>query len=113
MRTPSSRTRPHLAARRPALVAACATTSPPPVAGRHPPVWIAIVCPPGSSLLKAVADAVERLDHVEIVVHLLELLAQPLDVAVDRPVIHVDLIVIGRVHEGIARLDDARSGGER
>src|SRR6478736_5162580 len=36
-----------------------------------------------SAFLEAVTDAIERLDHVEIVVGRLELLAQPLDVAVD------------------------------
>ena len=55
-------------------------------------------------LLEAVADAVERLDHLEIVVDGLELLAQPLDVAVDGPVVDIDLIVIGRIHQRVARL---------
>src|SRR3712207_2105057 len=44
-----------------------------------------------SGLLEPVPDAVERLDHVEAVVGRLELLAQPLDVAVDGAVVHVDL----------------------
>src|SRR5579863_5051059 len=34
-------------------------------------------------LFEAIAHAVEGLDHLEVVVHGLELLAQPLDVAVD------------------------------
>ncbi len=42
----------------------------------------------------AVADAVQRLDGVEIVGHDFELLAQPLDVAVDGAVIDIDLIVV-------------------
>src|SRR6266700_4955973 len=40
-----------------------------------------------SHLLEAVADAVERLDHIEVVVGRLEFLAQPLDVAVDGAVV--------------------------
>src|SRR5579864_1989170 len=40
-----------------------------------------------SGFLEAVADAVEGLDHLEILVDGLELLAQPLDVAVDGTVI--------------------------
>src|SRR3954464_9719111 len=61
----------------------------------------------GSGFLETVADAVERLDHVEALVDDLELLSQPLDVAVDGAVVHVDLIVVGRVHQGIAALHDA------
>src|SRR5262249_31163762 len=56
-------------------------------------------------------DAVKRLDHVEIVVSHFEFLAQPLDVAVDRPVIDIDLLVIGRIHQRVAALDHA--GAER
>ncbi len=66
-----------------------------------------------SYLFEAVADAVQRLDHVEVVVDLLELLAQPLDVAVDGAVVDVDLIVVGRVHQRVARLDHAGPLGER
>src|SRR5690242_21908295 len=36
-----------------------------------------------SSLLEAVSNAIERFDHLEVVVDLLELLAQALDMAVD------------------------------
>src|SRR5436305_6305349 len=63
--------------------------------------------PRESAFLEAIADAVERLDHVEIVVRLLELLAQPLDVAVDGTVIDIDLIVVGRVHQRVAPLHHA------
>src|SRR5580704_12494299 len=55
-----------------------------------------------SSFLEAVADAVKRFDHLEIVVHHLELLAQPLDVAVDGAVVDIDLVVIGRIHQRVA-----------
>src|SRR6478672_9180666 len=66
-----------------------------------------------SAFLEAVTDAIERLDHVEIVVGRLELLAQPLDVAVDGPVIDIDLIVIGGVHQSVAALHHAGPARER
>src|SRR5262249_41686999 len=44
---------------------------------------------PQSSFLEAISDAVQRLDHLEGVVHRLELLAQALDVTVDGAVIDV------------------------
>src|SRR5215213_9868513 len=62
-----------------------------------------------SGFLEPIADAVERLDHVEALVDDLELLAQALDVAVDGAVVHVNLIVIGRVHERVAAFHDARA----
>src|SRR5690606_6418527 len=62
-----------------------------------------------SLLLAAIADAVEGLDHLEIVVHGLDLLARPFDVAVDGAVVHIDLVVIGGVHQRVARLDHARA----
>src|SRR6266849_1727062 len=68
---------------------------------------------PASYLLEAIADAVERFDHVEIVVGALELLAQALDVAVDGAVVDIDLIVVGRVHQGVAALDHAGTARER
>src|SRR5204862_7257737 len=43
--------------------------------------WARSTALTGSKFLEAVADAVERFDHVEVVVDGLELLAQPLDVA--------------------------------
>src|SRR5579875_811107 len=60
-----------------------------------------------TSLLEAIADAVQRLDHLEVLVHELEFLAQPLDMAVDGAVVDIDLIVIGGVHQRIAALHDA------
>src|SRR5690242_9663451 len=47
-----------------------------------------------SSLLEAISNAIERFDHLEVVVDLLELLAQALDMAVDGPVVDIDLVVI-------------------
>src|ERR1700674_3947800 len=61
----------------------------------------------GSALLEAVADTIERFDHLEVVVHRLELLAQALDVAVDGAVVDVDLVVVGRVHERVPALHHA------
>src|SRR6185312_9581901 len=60
-----------------------------------------------SDFLEAVADAVKRLDHFEVVVDHLEFLAQPLDVAVDGAVVDIDLVVIGGIHQRIAALHHA------
>src|ERR1700731_3678609 len=60
-----------------------------------------------SSFLEAIADAIKGLDHLEIVIHDLEFLAQALDVAVNRAVVDIDLIIIGRIHQGVAALDDS------
>src|ERR1700722_1976413 len=68
---------------------------------------------PASGFLEAVSDPVQRFDHFEFVVHDLELLAQPLDVAVDGAIVDVNLVVIGRIHQGVAALDDAGPRGER
>src|SRR5271163_3360499 len=66
-----------------------------------------------ASFLKTIADAVQRLDHIEVVVACLELLAQPLDVAVDGAVVDIDLIVISRVHQGVAALHHAGAARQR
>src|ERR1700749_3556547 len=63
--------------------------------------------------LETVSDAVQRLDHLEIVAHHLELLAQPLDVAVDGSVVDIDLVVIGRVHQRVAALHHTRARRQR
>src|SRR6202035_3458617 len=55
----------------------------------------------------AISDAIERFDLCEIVVDRLELLAQPLDVAVDGAVVDVDVLAIGRIHQLVAILDVA------
>src|SRR3569833_1065802 len=65
-----------------------------------------------SGFLETIADAVQRLDHFEVVVDHLELLAQALDVAVDGTVVDIDLVVIGRVHQRGAALHDAGPGGQ-
>src|SRR5262249_41564086 len=66
-----------------------------------------------SCFLETVTDAIKRLDHLEIIVDDLELLAQPLDVAVDGAVVDIDLVVIGRIHQRIAALYDAGTGRKR
>ena len=48
-----------------------------------------------SYFFETIANAVKRLDHIELDVVFPELYAQPLDVAVDGPVVHILLIVIG------------------
>src|SRR5215475_11318857 len=50
------------------------------------------MCPQRESgFLEAIPHAVERFDHLEIIVHDLEFLAQPFDVAVDGAVVDIDL----------------------
>src|SRR3981189_2202090 len=66
-----------------------------------------------SGFLEAVAHTVQGFDHLEIVVHDLELLAQPLDVAVDGAIVDIDLIVIGRATQGVAAFHDAGTPGPR
>src|SRR5216684_2140456 len=61
----------------------------------------------------AISDAIERLDLGEFAVDDLELLAQPLDVAVDRPVVDIDVLAIGRVHQLIAAFDMALARRQR
>jgi hypothetical protein len=41
---------------------------------------------------------------IEFVVRDLELLAQPFDVAVDGAVVHIDVVITGRIHQAIALL---------
>src|SRR3984957_3165485 len=52
--------------------------------------------------LKTITYAVQGLYHIEIVGAGFELFAQPLDVAVDGAVVDIDLVVVGRVHQGVA-----------
>src|SRR6185503_7154506 len=47
----------------------------------------------------AVADAIEGFDRIELRIDLPELLAHALHMAVDGPVVDIDLILVGRVHE--------------
>src|SRR3546814_10319537 len=71
-------------------------------AARWPPAL------PELRLAVAIADAIERLDLLEAVIDVAELLAQPLDVAVDGAVVDIDGLAVGRVHELVAVLNMAR-----
>src|SRR5260221_9958290 len=61
--------------------------------------------PAASTVAVAVSDAIERLDLGELAVDHLELLAQPLDVAVDGAVVDVDMLAVGGIHQLVAALD--------
>ncbi len=61
-----------------------------------------------SRFAESVADSIKRLDHLEVVVDDLELLAQPLDVAVDGAVVDIDLLIISRIHQRITAFHHAR-----
>src|SRR3984893_13284428 len=62
-----------------------------------------------SAVAVSITDAIEGFDLAELGIDRLELLAQPLDVAVDRAVIDIDVLAIGRVHQLVAVLDVART----
>src|SRR3546814_767411 len=83
------------------------------------PIYMVLPCPSRSAarwppalpelrLAVAIADAIERLDLLEAVIDVAELLAQPLDVAVDGAVVDIDGLAVGRVHELVAVLNMAR-----
>src|SRR5215469_8896123 len=60
----------------------------------------------------AIAHAIESFDGIEVIVDDLELLAQPFDVAVDRAVVDIDLVVVSRVHQVIATLHKSGALGQ-
>src|SRR5437763_16138987 len=62
-----------------------------------------------SAVAVSITDAIEGFDLAEFGIDRLELLAQALDVAVDRAVIDVDMLAIGRVHQLIAVFDVTRT----
>src|SRR5215467_6703333 len=66
-----------------------------------------------SAIPVAVSDTIECLDLDELRIDDLELLAQPLDVAVDGAVVDIDVLAIGGVHQLVAALDVPGAGGER
>jgi hypothetical protein len=66
-----------------------------------------------SYFLEAIADAIERLDHIELDVACPELYAQPLDVTVNGPVVDIHLIVVSCIHQGVAAFHHSRPTGER
>src|SRR5580704_13777519 len=63
--------------------------------------------------LKPVTCAVQRINHVERVVHLLEFLADALDVTVDGTIIDINLIIVSGIHQGVAAFDHTGTHGER
>src|SRR3954471_7215259 len=67
----------------------------------------------GSFLAKTVSDPIERLDRAELAVDRAELAAHPLDMAVDRAVVDIDVVLIGDVHQLVAGLDHARALRQR
>ncbi len=73
------------------ILSACSYSIDPP----HGPVNV-------SGFAEAVADSVQRFNHIKIEIDHLEFLAKPLDVAVDGAVVNIDLLVIGGIHQGIA-----------
>ena len=66
-----------------------------------------------SYFFETISNAVKRLDHVEVNVACPELLAQSLDVAVDRPVVHIALFAIGYIHQGVAAFYHPRPARQR
>src|SRR4051812_19003836 len=69
--------------------------------------------PRPSLLAKAVPDAVERLDRPELAVDGAELAAHALDMAVDGAIVDIDVVLIGDVHQLVARFHNARPLGKR
>src|SRR5579875_1273470 len=70
-------------------------------------------CGSGSAVAVAISDTIEGFDLGKILVDGLELLAQPLDVAVDGAIVDVDVLAIGAIHELIAALHMAGTQGQR
>src|SRR4029077_17680534 len=66
-----------------------------------------------SYFLEVIADTIERLDHIELDVACPELYAQPLDVAVDGPVVDIHLIVVSCIHQGVAAFHHSRPARQR
>jgi hypothetical protein len=48
---------------------------------------------------------VQRINHVERIIHLLEFLANALDVTVDCTIIDINLIIVSGVHQSVAAFD--------
>src|SRR5690242_12507364 len=67
----------------------------------------------GSAVAVAISDAIKRFDLRESCIYCLELLAQPLDVAVDGAIVDIDVLAISAVHELVAALDVAGAQRQR
>src|SRR6266571_658174 len=66
-----------------------------------------------SAFAVSVTDAIEGFDLPEFRIDGLELLAQPLDVAIDRAVIDIDVLAIGGIHQLVAVFDVPRTLRQR
>src|SRR5688500_11290135 len=66
-----------------------------------------------SLIFETVADAVEGFDGVEVRVDRAELAPDALDVAVDRPVVDVDVVLVGDVEQLVAALHHTWPLGQR
>src|SRR5665213_1206739 len=81
--------------------------------GASSPAWASPASAGRSGFAVAIPDAIKGLDGVEGRIDFPELLAHPLDVAVDGAVIDIDLILVGGVHQVVAALHEARPLGQR
>ena len=68
---------------------------------------------PDPLLFEAIPHTVEGFDHVEARIYGFELLAQALDVAVDRSIVDIDLVIIGGIHQRVAAFHHAWPRGKR
>src|SRR3954464_14207365 len=66
-----------------------------------------------SLLAKTVSDPIEGFDRTELAVDCAKLAAHALDVAVDGAIVDIDVVLIGDVHQLVARFDHAGPLGER
>ena len=66
-----------------------------------------------SGLLVSIADAVKRFDGVKHIIQFAEFLPQAFDMAINGAVVHIDLIIIRRIHQLVAAFHIARTGRER
>src|SRR5437868_5805839 len=66
-----------------------------------------------SLFVETVSDAIKCLDCIEVRIRCAELPADAFDVAVDRAIVDVDVVLVSDVEQLIACLDDARALGER
>src|SRR5436190_2201166 len=62
-----------------------------------------------STVAVSVPNAIECFDLREIRIDVLELLAQTLDVTVDCPIVDIDVLAIGRIHQLVAVFDVPRT----
>src|SRR5690348_10227163 len=63
----------------------------------------------GSTVAVSIPDAIECFDLREIRIYVLKFLAQTLDVTVDRAVVDIDVLAIGRIHQLVAVFDVPRT----